>query len=170
MGGYGSGRWQGRKTKRTTRGLRSIDVNWLHRKSRLVPGVYLEFNYNLGEGDIDYYVSLAWTPCNYGGQRPWFICPGCGGRVAKLYLYRRFFRCRHCHDLVYTSQRQDELDRAGRRLRDIRRQVGGCADPMKPFPGKPEGMQWRTYQKLWRKYLRELKHWSRLWSLRPLPF
>jgi Transposase DDE domain len=30
---------------------------------------------------------LEWTPCNYGGARPWFLCPmdGCRRRVAVLY-------------------------------------------------------------------------------------
>ncbi|MBC7324960.1 MAG: hypothetical protein H5T99_06565, partial [Moorella sp. (in: Bacteria)] len=38
--------------------------------------------------DIRYRVPLAYTPCNYGGERPWFVCPGrgCGRRAAKLYL------------------------------------------------------------------------------------
>ena len=166
MGGYGSGRWQGHHAKRTTSGLGCLDVNWLHRESHLKPNVYLAVNYNLGEGDIDYPVSLTWTPCYYGGQRPWFICPGCGRRVAKLYLYRRFFRCRLCHRLVYTSQREDKIGRIGRRLQDIRISLGGSANLSEPFPSKPAGMQCRTYQKLWRRYLRELEHWDRMWDLR----
>src|SRR5438067_1578826 len=30
-------------------------------------------------------IGVARTPCNLGGTRPWLICPGCGGRVAKLH-------------------------------------------------------------------------------------
>ena len=29
-------------------------------------------------------VPLSWTPCNFGGERPWFICPGAGcGRLQR---------------------------------------------------------------------------------------
>ena len=37
--------------------------------------------------DVREPVELAWTPCNFGGERPWFLCPGvvrgvaCGRRV-----------------------------------------------------------------------------------------
>ena len=56
----------------------------------------VELSYSRGpEGhkeDVSYAVPLSWTPCNFGGSRPWFVCPGvlegvsCGRRVAKLYL------------------------------------------------------------------------------------
>ena len=55
-------------------------------------------------------VLITWTPCNYGGRRPWFCCPGvsngglCDRRVAKLYMCGRYFHCRHCYGLVYPSQ------------------------------------------------------------------
>ena len=26
--------------------------------------------------DVRESVSLAWTACNFGGERPWFVCPG----------------------------------------------------------------------------------------------
>ena len=37
--------------------------------------------------DVQEPVPLSWTGCNFGGERPWFICPGtrCGPRVAVLY-------------------------------------------------------------------------------------
>src|SRR5258708_4009578 len=31
-------------------------------------------------------VSMATTPCQFGGQRWWWICPATGARVSKLYL------------------------------------------------------------------------------------
>lgn len=27
-------------------------------------------------------VGVEWTPCTFGGDRPWLLCPGCGRRVA----------------------------------------------------------------------------------------
>ena len=60
-------------------------------------------------------VGLSWSACNYGGERPWLLCPGrsegpseasegpseasersCGRRVSKLYLDGPWLICRHC--------------------------------------------------------------------------
>src|SRR6478609_9686443 len=38
-------------------------------------------------------ISLLRTLCHYGGTRPWFKCPACGGRCAKLYFRDDTFRC-----------------------------------------------------------------------------
>jgi len=63
---------------------------------------------------LDYPVELTSTPCNYGGVRYWFICPlvinniHCERRVGKLYLPPggKYFGCRHCYNLTYTSCRE----------------------------------------------------------------
>jgi hypothetical protein len=101
--------------------------------------------------DVSEPIELAWTPCNFGGERPWFICPGtdCGRRVAVLYGPGRYFLCRHCYDLSYQSQRDNEMYRALHRAQDIRRRLGGSANMMEPFPEKPKGMHWKTYERLW---------------------
>jgi hypothetical protein len=60
---------------------------------------------------IEYRVRLATTRPRFGGLRWWFVCPlvkngwDCGRRVGKLFLPPggRYFGCRHCHDLTYTS-------------------------------------------------------------------
>ena len=57
--------------------------------------------------NLDDQLCLNWTPCNFGGQRPWFICPDCGERAAVLYAFPRF-RCRACHLLVYASTHRSE--------------------------------------------------------------
>jgi hypothetical protein len=96
-------------------------------------------------------VSLEWTACNFGGARPWFVCPGaeCGRRVAILYGPGRYFLCRHCYGVVYDSQRENGMNRALRRAQAIRERLGGSANMTKPFPEKPKGMHWRTYERLW---------------------
>jgi hypothetical protein len=101
--------------------------------------------------DVRECVPLSWTECNFGGERPWFICPGvgCGRRVAVLYGPGRYFLCRHCYDLVYESQRDNKIYRALHRAQDIRLRLGGSANMMEPFPDKPKGMYWRTYERLW---------------------
>jgi len=76
--------------------------------------VSMRLQYEMTNGDqrsCDYWVSITSTPCNYGGVRFWFICPGwkngiaCRRRCRKLYLPPRghVFACRVCHDLTYES-------------------------------------------------------------------
>ena len=102
------------------------------------------------EREVRERVPLAWTPCHYGGRRPWFVCPGlgCGRRVALLYGAGVYFCCRHCYALVYESQREGECDRHRRRAQAIRRRLGGEPDIDGPLPSKPKGMHWRTYHRL----------------------
>ena len=55
-------------------------------------------------------IQLTETPCYFGRLRYWFRCPGpgCGKRVAKLYLPPQApqFLCRQCHNLTYLSCRK----------------------------------------------------------------
>jgi hypothetical protein len=111
--------------------------------------------------DVKETVPLDWAPCNLGGERPWFICPraGCGRRVAVLYGPGRYFLCRYCYDLAYQSQWDNKMYRALHRAQDIRRQLGGSANMMEPFPEKPKGMHSRTYERLWwEHYEAEMEH------------
>ncbi len=65
---------------------------------------------------LDYSVRLEATPCNYGGERYWFVCPlvtngcACLRRVGKLYLPRggKYFGCRHCYNLTYRSVQEHD--------------------------------------------------------------
>src|SRR4051812_30796918 len=55
---------------------------------------------------LDYSVKLTTTRPPFGGVRWWFLCPlNCARRVVKLYLPpgTRYFGCRQCHQLTYTS-------------------------------------------------------------------
>jgi hypothetical protein len=101
--------------------------------------------------DVREPVPLTWTACNFGGERPWFVCPGagCGRRVAVLFGLGKYFLCRRCYDLVYESQRENGMHRALRRAQAIRERLGGSAKMTKPFPEKPRGMHWKTYDRLW---------------------
>lgn len=106
-------------------------------------------------------IALTYTPCNYGGWRPWFICPGegggvaCGRRVSKLYWGGSLFLCRHCLDLGYASQRTPAAERALRKARRLQNKIGECRDIFgnpAPFPDKPKGMHWKTYDRLYEQY------------------
>jgi hypothetical protein len=126
--------------------------------------VILRYRHRSGPGaeweDVQEPVPLTWTACNFGGERPWFICPGagCGRRVAVLYGPGKYFLCRHCYDLRYESQREDKTQRALRRAQKIRKHLGGSANMMEPFPEKPKGMHLETYMQLfWEHHEAEME-------------
>ncbi len=92
-------------------------------------------------------VPLDSTPCPYGGERPWFRCPGCLSRRAVLYGAGARFRCRACHGLAYGSTREGAAERNRRRTGELRRRIGG--EPgIFSAPWKPKGMHWRTYDRI----------------------
>ena len=82
--------------------------------------------------DFDYNVKLVSTPCNYGGQRSWLVCPlgDCNRSVGTLYKGGDYFGCRHCYNLSYRSRNENrrssffpvgrfiEHDRKARELRE----------------------------------------------------
>ncbi len=180
MGGTGSGNRYRWGAKASTDACDRFDLSSLSRRGWLRPGssgtarwwrgeretssigwavdgeagtaTDLELRYAVEGEEVGYRVPIAWTPCHFGGQRPWFVCPGagCGRRVGVLYG-RRLFLCRRCHDLAYESTREDSGGRALRKARKIRERLGGSANLLEPFPPKPKGMHWRTYARLARE-------------------
>jgi len=162
-------------SKAATEDYRALDVRALHRTGTLVPGwrggwqwkrqdavaasiglevenrdrVRLRYQVTLnGQAEqMDYPVSVEWMPCHLGGERPWFLCPCCGRRVARLYAHR-LFACRHCLRLNYRSQQANKRDRALDRSWDLRRALGCDKGPLflpAELIRKPKGMHWRTF-------------------------
>jgi len=97
--------------------------------------------------DVTERVPLEYSPCNYGGFRPWLHCPHCNRRVAVLYGGARFL-CRHCRGLAYASQQETPADRLLRKARSIKERLGGSGNMLERFPSKPKGMHWTTYWRL----------------------
>jgi hypothetical protein len=98
-------------------------------------------------------VPIAWTACHFGSHRPWFCCPRCGRRVAKVFLAGNpFFACRHCYGLGYESRLESVRLRGLGKARKIRMKIGGDANVLDVFPPKPKGMHWRTYNRLRQVY------------------
>ena len=100
-------------------------------------------------------VPIVWTRCHLGGRRPWFLCTAvaggrsCGRRAKKLYLAERpIFACRHCCGLAYASQQESPRTRGISQAQKMRERLGGSANLMEPFPDKPKGMHWSTYEGL----------------------
>jgi hypothetical protein len=104
--------------------------------------------------DIQQRVHLTWTKYHLGGKRPWFQCPVssngkyCGRRVAKLHLAHELFACRQCSGLAYESQQDSDPDPVFNKAQKIRIRLGGSGNITLPFPPKPKGMHWKTYDRL----------------------
>lgn len=87
-------------------------------------------------------VALTYTPCHFGNNRPWFLCPGCSKRIALLYFRWGLFRCRTCQKASYSSQSEDSIDRLWRRQSKLESKLKQkCWE-------RPKGMHLRTYKKL----------------------
>jgi hypothetical protein len=70
-------------------------------------------------------VAIECVPCPYGGVRCYFLCPLIGVRCEQLFLADGIFASRNAHKLTYSSQSEDELSRARRKVRKLHRQVEG---------------------------------------------
>ncbi len=117
---------------------------------------YQSRSYGEDWSDVQQHVAIAWTPCRFGGEQPWFVCSVtangvyCGGRVTKLYGAGRLFACRHCYRLAYASQQESAHRRGLGKSQKIRMRLGGSPNMLEEFPDKPKGMHWQTYER-WRR-------------------
>lgn len=104
---------------------------------------------------VVHWIELTSTPCALGGRRAWWVCPvpSCGRRVAILYGGGRVFVCRHCHRLAYRSQRETQTDRVIRRSEKVKKRLGWEPGLLMETGGKPKGMHWRTYWRLFRQHV-----------------
>ena len=116
-------------------------------------GLILNYHY-AGPHDTDMHpvqqtIRFDRTPCHYGGERLWFLCPRCPRRVLVVYGAGREFCCRHCYRLNYASQHERFGDRMQRKARRIRRRLKASDNLFEGYQ-KPKGMHWRTFQRLQR--------------------
>ncbi len=165
MGGYGSGRKARRGVLEQCLELR---ISYLHREGLLQQGSRFRLVWcgpycNLDRAEctrtpggllvrhnFEQHILLDHTPCHFGGERPWFLCPACGRRVAMLYAWPRFgrFACRKCHDLRYAVQSEKLFDRRIRKARKLRARLGASRNLFQPIMEKPKWMRWRTFDEL----------------------
>ncbi len=120
----------------------------------------INLSYRVRSGDEDWQsveqrVPIRWTPCRFGGERPWFVCDVrsngvyCGRHVAKLYGAGRLFACRRCYRLGYGVQRGGPMDRAHHHVARLHRKLGASYEgPERPPPPKPKWMRWKTYSRI----------------------
>ena len=97
------------------------------------------------------HIATAWTPCRFGGKRPWFQCGAVGAKSSGLYFVQAVFACRHCHRLGHASQLETPHERGTGRARRIRMRLSdGTDDPYGEFSSRPRFMHRTTYER-WRR-------------------
>jgi len=180
------GLWSGRRSNSKRKVENSLDLSstWLYRKGFFEEGfggnmswsrknlqgesitfssigcLYLKgiltLRYTHDKENVSSPIRIDWTHCNFGKERPWFICPNCHRRVEKLRLIgTKDFLCRTCNHLTYEScnKSKDISYRYSEKAKNLRLQAGaedGCL--LSPFPKKPKNMQWYTYMDLVNEY------------------
>lgn len=107
-------------------------------------GTSVALDYLIDGKDCSQRVRLTHSACNYGGARPWFICPIRGERVAVLYLRAGRFACRHCQRLAYASQSDDAIGRGWRRQAKLEARLGENWS-------RPSGMRHATHERILEK-------------------
>lgn len=162
--------------KRSTKNMRALDIRKLHRAGLLKPGGSFNWQWSrhgevvasigcavgtINSVTLSYctrphgdewkdkrsQVAVSWTACNYGGERPWWLCPCCGRRVAVLWGGSTY-ACRHCQQINYESTRTAESSKPFERADKLRRRLGWCAGVANDQGDKPKGMHWKTYLRL----------------------
>jgi len=150
--GSGSGGWQWSYQDGSTA---SIGIS----RGRDAINLKYRFQSNGGEWQsVEQCVPIRWTPCRFGGERPWFICGVhcngvyCGRQVTKIYGGGKLFACRHCYRLGYQVQRGGPMEQAHHRLRRLHQRLGANYDgPDGLPPPRPKWMRWRTYEQIVRQ-------------------
>ncbi len=189
MGGRGSGRQSsfGLMVDKTNE-FHSIDLAWLLRQKLLTNGrttslswsragrqtgsirfeylghcvrlIYRQRRHGEEWQDVNEVVPLVETSTRFGGRRQWFKCLSCRRRCRVLYG-GAYFRCRRCNGLKYETQYEPPFARAATRALKLRERLGGKGGIDTPFPLKPKGMHWKTYDRL-RDQAEELESaWAR---------
>lgn len=139
-----------------------IDIRHMKRRGMLEPGKSGALSWSCRERLVDtisyechrdrldliqhserHTVQFETTPCNYGGERQWFLCPGCSRRVAVLCGVGGSFLCRHCHGLPYPSQNEGRLRRLIRRKQGIGQRIFERSDGR--YRRKRKGLHGKTF-------------------------
>jgi hypothetical protein len=142
------------RAKNLREGLVMFATTWTHGLSESGVGVkvldgecaLVSYSDRRGEA-ITERIGIEWTPCNYGGARPWWTCPQCDRRCAIVYARGMWpFMCRLCANLTYETAQSDAFTRAICKTNKRHARLGW--EWGKPFPPKPKGMHRRTWTPL----------------------
>lgn len=108
---------------------------------------------------FEHVISLSYSSCSYGGERPWFTCPCCNRRVGTLLLTNGRFVCRHCGGYCYQTQLEQPTGRHIIRGQRLMQRIGGLCECDEP--DRPKGMHRKTYERL---YARAEAAFDRSWA------
>lgn len=187
MGGAGSGRYSFCRAT-TTNDMLDIDLAWLRKQGILERPYWSTLTWSRGgqthssvcviaspaglllsytltdrgeKKSITETIPFSCTDTQFNGRRQWFQCPSCRKNCRVIYG-GEYFRCRLCYGLKYESQYEKSFSRVTDRALKIRRKLDdyGCIDD--PFPEKPKGMHWKTYNRLRADYECGVEDWGRL--------
>jgi hypothetical protein len=140
MGGFGSGNSGGRPVAEA---VPSIDIanvpaqNFIGNAWVRIKGIVESVPYVVEVG-------ISWTACNYGGSRPWFLCPHCRRRARKLYLGDDGFGCRKCYRLVNLSTRENLMTRLWRKQERLEAKIIDAGGQYL----KPKGMHLKNFNRI----------------------
>lgn len=171
MGGWGSGRPNGYGKRKAENAL-PVDIRKWNRQGLIYPGSRITSSWSVGgrvhssigavaladrltlqykhRGEpVEQDIMFTWTRCNFGGQRIWLVCPFCSRRCAVVYSCGKYFACRICENIVYTTQNESRRDRLFSKANKLRKKIGahpGAANPLPIF--KPKGMHQKTWDRI----------------------
>jgi hypothetical protein len=178
MGGYGSGRHSGNPS---TDAVIRVDIRFMRRQGLLCHratgtlswkrngeqsgrvgytltegSLTLKYKNRANWGDewvpIELPVPIEKSPCRYGGQRWYFLCPNrhCQRRCELLYSMGRYFVCRKCTGYIYPSQMGGKLDRMIEAKHKLGRRIFEDYDGVGWH--KKKGMHQKTFDRWKGKY------------------
>tara|TARA_R110002167_G_scaffold103839_1_gene268244 strand:- start:2054 stop:2650 length:597 start_codon:yes stop_codon:yes gene_type:complete len=187
MGGSGSGNRYRWNKQTTLDDVKRIDIRYMKKRGMLKAGwgggslswtrggepsgninyrcydghLQLSFRYREHGGNwqlMEQRIPFDRTPCHYGGERLWFLCPRCNKRVGILCCDGPKFLCRHCYQLPYASQQQGRMDRLIDQKHKLGERIFEYYDHGDGW-GKKKGMHWKTFHRLHAHYQALERQW-----------
>ena len=120
-------------TRRIAEECRRVDVRSLRESGELEAG---DVAVTIPNGREVQTVGVEWTPCTFGGERPWLLCPGCGRRVGVLYDAGEGIFCRICGNLAYREENATRPGRVILRAKKLHVRLGGTGNLLEELPPK----------------------------------
>ncbi len=171
MGGWGSGRPSG-SGKRKAEDCLPLDIRKWNRQGLIFPGSSITSSWSVGgqvhssigavaladrltlqykyRGEpVEQDIMFTWTRCHFGGQRIWLVCPFCSRRCAVVYSYGKYFACRICGNIAYSTQNESCRERLFTKADKLRKKIGARAGAANPLPiFKPLNMHSTTWMRI----------------------
>jgi len=111
----------------------------------------LKYTYRKTE-NVEQPIRFAWSRCNFGGKRIWFVCPYCGRWCAVVYSCGKYFACRICGNVACQTQNETWRDRLFTKANKLRERIGADPGAANPLPSsKPKHMHKRTWDRIRRQ-------------------